>query len=669
MTQREQLETGLLIRDASGISADWLGHLLGEPTVTLHEVQRIGTGQMSLTYRVTYATARDPAASVVVKLAAEDEASRATGVNFGIYRREILFYQRLSAGLTGPPRCLFAEYDDGWFTLVLNDAPGAVQGDQVAGCDAATARRVIDTLAALHAPTINDTATAAMDFLTESVPINGAILAAVLPMMLQRYDDRINGEHAEVCRRYVRCADALAADPPAPYGLVHGDFRLDNLLFTSDDRCTVIDWQTVRWGPAMGDLAYFLGTSLDVDTRRRCEHELVGLYYRRLLEAGVTDATWQQCWEGYRREAFGAVAMAIIASMSVERTDRGDDMFTALLTRACQQVIDLDSFDLVPNAGETPAAVLPSLDDESPHQSGREQFWNESWYFDAVSVDPAGDTTGVYIRLGHVPNLSGSIYSLAVVRPGHQPVMVTDYCCPHPALRPIEQTVDTRRYRAAQRCVEPLCEYHLQFGGSAQQFSDDADPLHQKPGTDVALRLDLRWITDGRPYQWRISTRYEMPCHVSGTITINDERIVIDGPGQRDHSWGPRDWWTTSWMWTAFHLDDGTRVHAVTSSELPGAAVGYIQQDGHIVEELAAGTATATFTDDGLVTDAHLTLGSQPLNVEVRPMGFGPLRMQSPDGRVSFFPRAAATFCTTDGRIGRGWIEWNTGHTQTPSGA
>jgi hypothetical protein len=34
--------------------------------------------------------------------------------------------------------------------------------------------------------------------------------------------------------------------------------------------------------------------------------------------------------------------------------------------------------------------------------------------------------------------------------------------------------------------------------------------------------------------------------------------------------------------------------------------------------------------------------------------------MEAPDGRVSFFPRAMATFRTGDGRCGVGWIEWNT---------
>ena len=39
-----------------------------------------------------------------------------------------------------------------------------------------------------------------------------------------------------------------------PQGLVHGDYRLDNMLFGeagADRPLTVVDWQTVTWGPAI----------------------------------------------------------------------------------------------------------------------------------------------------------------------------------------------------------------------------------------------------------------------------------------------------------------------------------------------------------------------------------------------------------------------------------
>jgi hypothetical protein len=74
---------------------------------------------------------------VVVKLASTDPTSRATGVSLGLYFREVAFYRNLGARIGEPlPRCHAAAYDpsEGWFTLVLEDISGGVQGDQIAGC-------------------------------------------------------------------------------------------------------------------------------------------------------------------------------------------------------------------------------------------------------------------------------------------------------------------------------------------------------------------------------------------------------------------------------------------------------------------------------------------------------------------------------------------------------
>jgi hypothetical protein len=652
----------LLIREASEITGPWLERVLNRPSLRTTRIERIGTGQMSLTYRVSYLDADGSDASVVVKLAADNDTSRDTGVGMGAYLREVAFYQHLGDRLEGAPRCHLAEYDtaEGWFTLVLDDVAGAQQGDQIAGCDVDTARLVMRTLAGLHAPVFNDLATGTVDFLNQPNPLNQAMMTAALPQLLERYGDRIDDAHAEVCRRYVAVADAHAADVRAPSGLIHGDFRLDNLLFGPEARCVVVDWQTVQWGPAMVDAAYFLGGSLKIEDRRIHEQDLVRTYYDALIAAGVTNFTWAQCWEEYRRQPFWGLAMVIVAAIVVERTARGDEMFMALLQRTCQQIIDLGSLDLLPEPGAGPVALRPAAGDEAPHQPGKAPFWNESWYFDAVSLGRQGPEVGVYVRLANVPNQQGGVYSVAVVRPGRPTVMVTDYCCPRPILHTDRQTVTATDYHAVQHCARPLEEFRIQFDGAAAQYADDADPLHGKPGDRVQLHLDLRWLTDGAPYQWRATSRYEIPCHVEGTIIIDGDERAIAGPGQRDHSWGSRDWWANDWMWTAFHLDDGTRVHAVTLPDRPGMAVGYLQSDGQVVEELTTGSSTVEHTPDGLVTAAHLTLGSGPLEVDVQPLGFGALRMEAPDGRVSFFPRAMATFRTGDGRSGIGWIEWNT---------
>ena len=68
-------------------------------------------------------------------------------------------------------------------------------------------------------------------------------------------------------------------------GLVHGDYRLDNMLFGRPGSLrdlTVVDWQTVTWGPAMTDVAYFLGCALTTEDRRTHYDELLRAYHEGL---------------------------------------------------------------------------------------------------------------------------------------------------------------------------------------------------------------------------------------------------------------------------------------------------------------------------------------------------------------------------------------------------
>ena len=76
-----------------------------------------------------------------------------------------------------------------------------------------------------------------------------------------------------MCERLVGAFDGYLSEAEAEQlrGLVHGDYRLDNMLFGTagaDRALTVVDWQTVSWGPALTDLAYFLGCALPAQDRR-----------------------------------------------------------------------------------------------------------------------------------------------------------------------------------------------------------------------------------------------------------------------------------------------------------------------------------------------------------------------------------------------------------------
>jgi hypothetical protein len=646
-----------LIRSPSEIDAPWLARALARESVELVGTERIGTGQMSQSHRVHFHEAGGAEESVVVKLASDDPASRATGVGMRAYYREIAFYRDLAPEIGDSlPRCHLAEYDDadGWFTLVLEDLAGTV-GDQIEGCDAAHAEIALRTLASVQAPVIGRDAVGATAFLNQPNPLDQALLTQLLPAFLERYGSRVSDQHAEVCRRLVASLDAWSADRRPPLGLVHGDYRLDNLLFT-DSRATVVDWQTVSWGPALVDASYFLGGCLPVEERRRHEQRLLRGYHEELLALGVRGLSLEQLWEEYRRSCFHGLVMTIAASMVVQRTERGDEMFMTWFERNATQAIDLDAVELLPAASSGPPPPLrPEPEDEGCHEPGPEALWNESWYFDAVSAD---GSMGVYVRLGRLPNQGVALYSACVCGPGRATVMLVDAAAPLPDDADPEQSIETPVFAAAQRCERELQSFSVRLRGTAQAFHDQSAPLRGEAGEPVELALELVWETDGIPYAWRSSTRYEIPCRVSGTVTLAGETIRLQGPGQRDHSWGSRDWWAVDWMWSALHLDDGTHTHAVGLPEMPGYGVGYVQREGEL-EEIETVRAEQELGPDGLIAAAGIASAPPALDLDVQPLAFGPLRLEAPDGRLSLFPRAMCSVRAADGRTGLGWVEWN----------
>ena len=80
---------------------------------------------------------------------------------------------------------------------------------------------------------------------------------------------------------------------------------------------------------------------------RAHEDALVRDYHRGLEAAGVTGYDWEQCWTDYRRGTFAGLLMAVAASMLVERTERGDEMFLTMAARHSAHARDLDAAELL----------------------------------------------------------------------------------------------------------------------------------------------------------------------------------------------------------------------------------------------------------------------------------------------------------------------------------
>jgi hypothetical protein len=659
--------TDNVVERPADLTAAWLTAAIGAGTVTDFSAERIGTGQMSECYRVQLnyagtAADADRPDSVVLKVAATDPMSRQTGMTLGLYEREVCFYRDIAPRLHGPVApCYHNAFDatSGIFDVLLGDATPAVVGDEIRGATPEQARTAVTELGRLQGPLLGDTTLADESWLNRDAPINQALITALFAGFVDRYGDQISPQHRLVCERLVGGFDGYLAEEAAQdriHGLIHGDYRLDNMLFGAagaERPLTVVDWQTVTWGPAMTDLAYFLGCALSAADRREHYDALLDGYHRALgSEAPISLADVR---EGVRRQSFFGVMMAIVSSMLVERTERGDAMFMTMLQRHCEHVLDTDALAILP----APAAVeplCPSTDDESAHTPTDEPLWNESWYADFAD---AAQGFGGWIRLGLIPNQQTAWLHALLCGPDLPTVAVVDFEVPLPA-DPWAVSADAIDF--THSAVDPLRTYRVALRGHGQSYADPAGLLRDEPGDPADVEIELEWTTDGTPYQYRVATRYEIPCTVTGSVTVDGRRYTLDAaPGQRDHSWGVRDWWSMDWLWSALHLDDGTHVHGVdlTIPGVPPMSVGYVQDRGGTISEVHAISPTQTFDANGLPVTATLAVHPGDITATVDVLGHAPLRLVAKDGRVSQFPRVWATVSTADGRAGVGWLEWN----------
>ena len=302
--------------------------------------------------------------------------------------------------------------------------------------------------------------------------------------------------------------------------------------------------------------------------------------------------------------------------------------------------------------------------DEGWHPAGAERLWNESWYFDFFSAD---GSLGGYVRIGRYPNLGVVWYWACLVGVDRPLVTVLAHDVPPPTR---EGSLELRSdgLWADHNCETPWDHFSLGLEAFGIGLDDPADVYRDEPrGDRVGLALDLEWETDpgdrgddptDSVFRYPVGLeRYEIPCRVHGEILVGPETLELDGWGQRDHSWGVRDWWGNGWVWNAGRLDDGTRFHGV-EARIPGVTwgMGYVGEAGGPLGRVDVVEARETEGAAGIPTAVDLRVGD--LSLAATPVAWAPVHLVDGD-RVSRFPRGLVEVAAADGRAGLAWVEVN----------
>jgi hypothetical protein len=300
--------------------------------------------------------------------------------------------------------------------------------------------------------------------------------------------------------------------------------------------------------------------------------------------------------------------------------------------------------------------IVSTPADERRHQPADSgTYFNESWYFD-FSRD---DGTGGYVRLGLYPNQRLAWYWAYLVTPEHGLVAVRDHEVPLPRGNALEIRADSLWGECV--CETPMEHWGLGLEAFGVRLDSPGDAYRGEIGERLPVGLDLEWEASTPVFDYPYpdehpGAHYEHAGVVHGELLIGSDRIPFEGRGERDHSWGDRDWWQWGWHWTSFQIGDTFAANVVKADELE-VATGYVWRLGEELQPVTEMLLETHHGDDDIPTAARYVI-EHDLEVDVEVVAAAPVPLVAPDGRTARFPRALCRYTTAEG-TGTGWCEWN----------
>lgn len=341
--------------------------LLGDGEGFLGDLARIS---------LTYEGGEGPP-SAILKIPTREQENRGFGLLVGAYESEVLFYNELAPLVdVRIPQHYFAAIEPNtrlsalmervlsilpeqvtlWLLPQLTTAAGKLDrrsvivmedlgdvriGDQVAGASISDAELAIDILARFHATFWNsqDLDRAWLKRQDDLVLVAHGLYLRALPTLEARFHDRLDVRTRTVLDAITERGPALLrCMTKGPLTLVHGDYRMDNLTFFDGNPpiAGMIDFQGVRVGHPVTDVAYFLRPNLTSDIADTAENPLLHRYLHGLRRHGVMDYSLETLVRDYELAQLWVLHLGVIL---IGTLDLSHERGTRIVDRTIERML------------------------------------------------------------------------------------------------------------------------------------------------------------------------------------------------------------------------------------------------------------------------------------------------------------------------------------------
>lgn len=348
------------------ISPRWLTVALRErwPEIEVTAVTMkpigVGVGQMSVLARLAlqHHGAADAPNQLVVKLHSSHPDVQALCHHYHIYEREVYFYLRLAEDVPlRTPDVYFAKHIDGKkLVLLMEDMNAWSTPDQLTGPTLSQADFAIRQLAKLtvafwNSPRLEAESSWLPDWDADYMRAADHYRASV-PEFLERFGEALpeGGSDAvkAIADGFDKLADVLNSGVRV---LTHYDYRIENMLYSNrDPDCfCLIDWAMPMVARPGFDFAYFIGTSIPVETRRKHGQHFCDLYFACLEEEGVQNYSRPDLDLDIALNSMKMTGIPVVAGAAADISDqRSAELFATISRRAFCSVLENGYLDAMP---------------------------------------------------------------------------------------------------------------------------------------------------------------------------------------------------------------------------------------------------------------------------------------------------------------------------------